>query len=44
VRDKLTLQGMYIVASTPEVVARFVTGEMERWGKVVRDNKIKAGE
>jgi tripartite-type tricarboxylate transporter receptor subunit TctC len=44
VRDKLTQQGMDIVASTPEVFAKFVSGEMERWGKVVRDNKIKAGE
>ena len=44
VRDKLTQQGMEIVASTPEVLAKFVNGEMERWGKVVRDNKIKAGE
>lgn len=44
VKDKLTQQGMDIVASTPEVLARFVSGEMERWGKVVRDNKIRAGE
>jgi tripartite-type tricarboxylate transporter receptor subunit TctC len=44
VRDKLTQQGMDIVASTPEVLAKFISGEMERWGKVVRDNKIKAGE
>lgn len=44
VRDKLTAQGMDIVASEPAVFARFVATEMERWGKVVRDNKIKAGE
>ena len=44
VRDKLTAQGMDIVASEPGVFARFVVAEMERWGKVVRDNKIKAGE
>ena len=44
VRERLTQQGMDIVASTPEVFAKFVGSEMERWGKVVRDNKIKAGE
>ena len=44
VRDKLTQQGMDIVAGTPDVFAQFIAGEMERWGKVVRDGKIKAGE
>jgi tripartite-type tricarboxylate transporter receptor subunit TctC len=44
VRDKLTQQGMDIVAGTPDVFAQFVAAEMERWGKVVRDNRIKAGE
>ena len=44
VRDKLTQQGMDIVASSSENFGKFVSGEMERWGKVVRDNKIKAGE
>jgi tripartite-type tricarboxylate transporter receptor subunit TctC len=44
VRDKLTQQGMDIVASSPEVLEKFVSGEMERWGKIVRDNKIRAGE
>jgi tripartite-type tricarboxylate transporter receptor subunit TctC len=44
VRDMLTQQGMDIVASTPEAFAKFVSGEMKRWGKVVRDTKTKAGE
>ena len=44
VRDKLTAQGMDIIASEPGVFARFIATETERWGKVVRDNKIKAGE
>ena len=44
VRDKLTQQGMDIVAGTPDVFAKFVAAEMERWGKVVRDGNIKAGE
>ena len=44
VRDKLTQQGMDIVASEPAAFGRFIANETERWGKVVRDNKIKAGE
>jgi tripartite-type tricarboxylate transporter receptor subunit TctC len=44
VRDKLVAQGMEIVASKPEELGKFVDIEIERWGKVIRDNKIKAGE
>jgi tripartite-type tricarboxylate transporter receptor subunit TctC len=44
VRDKLTQQGMDIVAGSPDALAQFVATEMERWGKIVRDGKIKAGE
>ena len=44
VRDKLTQQGMEIVAGGPDVLARFVAGEIDRWGKIVKDNNIKAGE
>jgi tripartite-type tricarboxylate transporter receptor subunit TctC len=44
VRDKLTQQGMDIVAGTPEGFGQFVAAEIERWGRIVRDNKIKAGE
>ena len=44
VRDKLAQRRMDIVASTPECLAKFVNGEMERWGKMVHDNKIRAGE
>ncbi len=44
VRDKLVAQGMEIVASKPEELGKFVDGEIDRWGKVIRDNKIKAGE
>ena len=43
-RERLAQQGMDIVASSPEAFGRFVAGEIERWGKVVRDNGIKAGE
>ena len=44
VRDRLVAQGMEIIASKPEELAKFVDSEIERWAKVIRDNKIKAGE
>ncbi len=44
VRDRLTVQGMEIVASKPDELAKFVDIEIERWAKVIRDNKIRAGE
>ena len=44
VRDKLTQQGMDIVGGGPDVLAKFVAGEVDRWAKIVRDNNIKAGE
>ena len=44
VRDKLTQQGMDIVGGGPDVLAKFISGEVDRWAKVVRDNNIKAGE
>ncbi|MCA3017661.1 MAG: tripartite tricarboxylate transporter substrate binding protein [Rhodocyclaceae bacterium] len=43
VREKLTLQGMEIIASKPDELAKFVDVEIDRWAKVIRDNKIKAG-
>jgi len=33
--------GMDIMASTPEDTQKFVLSQMERWGKVVRDNNIR---
>jgi tripartite-type tricarboxylate transporter receptor subunit TctC len=44
VREKLTLQGMEIIASKPDELAKFVDVEIDRWAKVIRDNKIKVGE
>ncbi len=44
VRDRLVAQGMEIVASKPEELAKFLDVEIDRWAKVIRDNKIKAGE
>ena len=34
--------GMDLVVSSPEGLQKFVAGEMERWGKVVKDNNIRA--
>jgi len=34
--------GMDLVVSTPEGLQKFVAGEMERWGKVVKANNIRA--
>jgi len=34
--------GMELVVSTPEQMDKFVAGEAERWGKVVKENNIRA--
>jgi tripartite-type tricarboxylate transporter receptor subunit TctC len=44
VAERLTGQGMEIVGGGPEQLDRFVRAEIDRWAKVVRDNKIKAGD
>jgi tripartite-type tricarboxylate transporter receptor subunit TctC len=42
VNQKLTEQGFEIVASSPEEFRRFVQGESDKLGKLIRDNKIVA--
>lgn len=44
VQERLAQMGISIAASSPEDLGKFVAGEVDRWAKVVRDNKIKAGE
>lgn len=44
VAERLTGQGMELVGGGPEELDRFVRAEIARWAKVVRDNKIKAGD
>ena len=44
VAEKLSAQGMEIVGSKPEALQSLVQAEITRWAKVVKDNKIKAGE
>ena len=41
-RKQLTEQfGMDVIAGTPEAMSKFLTAEIARWGKVVKDNNIK---
>ena len=42
--DKLGAQGLDILASSPAQMDSFLRLEIERWAKVVKDNKIKAGD
>lgn len=44
VSEKLTQQGMDIVGGGPLEMDRFVRGEIDRWAKVVREGKIRAGD
>jgi tripartite-type tricarboxylate transporter receptor subunit TctC len=43
VNEKLTQQGVVMTLSPPEEFSRFLENEIARWGKVVRENKISAG-
>ena len=44
VQERLTQMGVQVSASSPDEFGKFVRGEVERWGKVVRENNIKAGQ
>lgn len=44
VAEKLTAQGMDLIGGGPEELDRFLKAEIERWAKVVKDNRIKAGD
>ena len=44
VAEKLSSQGLNVVASSPEELDRFLNVQIERWAKVVKDNKIRAGD
>ena len=43
VNEKLAGQGMVLTLSQPAELGTFVASEVERWGKVVRENRISAG-
>ena len=44
VTERFNQMGIVMAASSPDELGRFIAGEVSRWNKVVRDNKIQAGE
>jgi tripartite-type tricarboxylate transporter receptor subunit TctC len=44
VSEKLTGQGMDIRGGGPQELDQFLRGEIDRWAKVVREGKVKAGD
>jgi tripartite-type tricarboxylate transporter receptor subunit TctC len=44
VNEKLVAQGLVMSLSQPQELGKFVADEVERWGRVVRDNRITAGD
>jgi tripartite-type tricarboxylate transporter receptor subunit TctC len=43
-QQHLNQQALTVVASSPDAFGKFLANEVARWARVVRDNKIKAGE
>lgn len=41
VRGRIEEQGADVVASDSEACGRFVSGEIEKWGRVIRENNIR---
>ena len=44
VAQKLTMQGMDLIGGKPAEFDKFLKSEIDRWAKVVRDNKIAYGD
>jgi tripartite-type tricarboxylate transporter receptor subunit TctC len=44
IQERMNNIGVVVTVSPPDELGRFLAGEIARWGKVVRDNNIKAGE
>ncbi len=44
IAEKLVAQGMDLKAGSPEELEKFVQAEIDRWAKVIQQNKIRAGE
>lgn len=42
VKEKILTQGMFVVANTTDEFTQFVRTEYEKWGKVIRDAKLRA--
>jgi tripartite-type tricarboxylate transporter receptor subunit TctC len=43
-QQHLDQQALIVSASSPDEFQKFLVNEVERWARVVRDNKIKPGE
>jgi tripartite-type tricarboxylate transporter receptor subunit TctC len=43
-QQHLDQQALAVTSSSPDEFQKFLVNEVERWARVVRDNKIKAGE
>ena len=44
VADRLSAQGIDVLAAPPDQLDAFVRKEITRWAKVIKDNNIKAGD
>ena len=44
VQERFNQMGIVMSASSPDELGKFLAGEVNRWARVVRDNKIQAGE
>ncbi len=44
VTERFNQMGIVMAASSPDELGKFIAAEVSRWNKVVRDNKIQAGE
>ncbi len=41
IREKIASQGMFVVANSSDEFSRFVKSEYDKWGKVIKDAKMK---
>jgi tripartite-type tricarboxylate transporter receptor subunit TctC len=44
VQERLSQMGVVITATSPAEFDRLIRIEVDKWGKVVRENNIKAGQ
>jgi tripartite-type tricarboxylate transporter receptor subunit TctC len=44
VQERLVQMGVVVTASSPADFDRFIRKEIDKWGKVVKENNIKAGQ
>jgi tripartite-type tricarboxylate transporter receptor subunit TctC len=44
VQERLEPQGLVFYISSPEALGNLIVSEIARWAKVVKENKITAGE